>query len=68
MSSSVLIQWCRPVAVLAGVLLVVNGLLTETNPQLSFLNATSSRRGPRTAASSTYFDKAVTLAGGKRSK
>jgi carbohydrate-binding DOMON domain-containing protein len=68
MSSSVLIRWFRPVAVLAGVLLVVTGLLTETNPQLSFLNATSSRRSPRTAANSTYFDKAVTLAGGKRSK
>ena len=42
MSSSVLIRWCGPAAVLAGVLFVVNGLLTVTNPQIPFLNVMSS--------------------------
>ena len=41
MSSSVIIRWCGPSAILAGVLFVVNGLLTVTNPQLPFLNTMS---------------------------
>jgi hypothetical protein len=63
-SSLILIRRCGPAAVLAGVLFVVNGMLTVTNLRFPLLVATSSIA----VLLITYFDKAATLRSRKGSR